>query len=571
MSVFDRLKQQLVCVFDDNLHTKVWHNVADWTIIALIVISSLEVFLSTFAGVTDRVGGLLRFIDIFTTIVFAVEVSLRIWVADAIDPKYAGFKGRLRYCFSFYGLIDILSTYPALLALFLPIPVGAMKIFRIVRLLRVFRYMKAFRILGEAISSKKQELTISFAFLGILTVILSFLLYYAEHDVQPELCENGWKTLVWAFAKYLGDPGKIADFPLITFWGHFIAAIVGALGIAIFAVPAGLIGSGFVEVIESRKKQEEIETNRERIRHSFRWEKDQQHTNLFYLPPYRPIDNILIKQYISDNDVVQAVKDSVSLHLYNLAKAYSLEDAPLDRVVVVCCPHNRPYGYCVDRGSKVTIVSTTGDNEPLTSWVAYHIAKIGGFNYVAKEIEQNPDNPTSFYNIPADSDNSDLRQFIDDIDRLACREGSWVIPMCFCCGPKTREHKVHLCYSPVKHDHGYDSMGCTVADVALFDSFASDLSSILEKKYGLQTDRNDYYVIQQKVNLLHHIKCGNGFALRLECASFYFPDDKLEKIKDIADCINRHFEPEMQKTLPPEMLNRPEDCFGYNGYQDFNF
>ena len=100
--------------------------------------------------------------------------------------------------------------------------------------------MKSFRILGQAISSKKQELTISFAFLSILTVILSFLLYFAEHDAQPVLCENGWKTLVWAFAKYLGDPAKIGDFPLITFWGRIIAAIVGILGIAIFAVPLAL-------------------------------------------------------------------------------------------------------------------------------------------------------------------------------------------------------------------------------------------------------------------------------------------------------------------------------------------
>lgn len=235
-------KKDLACVFDDNLHTKKWHNIVDWVIIALILISSLEIFLSTFEGVSEQYGGVLRFVDVFTTVVFTIEVTLRIWVADVVNPKYAGFWGRVRYCFSFYGLIDCLSTYPFYLSFCMKIPVAALKILRIARLFRIFRYMKSFRILGKVIIAKKQELSISLMFLCILTVILSFLLYYAEHDAQPELCENGWQTLVWAFAKYLGDPGKIADFPLATVGGQVIASIVGLLGIAIFAVPAGLIG-----------------------------------------------------------------------------------------------------------------------------------------------------------------------------------------------------------------------------------------------------------------------------------------------------------------------------------------
>ena len=206
-------------------------------------------FLSTYENVVEKYGHILKIIDWFTTIFFTIEVSLRIWAADLQDEKYKGFKGRLRYCFTFYGLIDILSTYPFYLHFFMPMPYVALKILRVFRLLRIFRYMQSFRILGDAISSKKQELTVSMAFLSILTVILSFLLYFAEHAAQPELCENGWKTMVWAFAKYLGDPGKIADFPMVTVWGNIIAIIVGVLGIAIFAVTAGLISSGFIEVI----------------------------------------------------------------------------------------------------------------------------------------------------------------------------------------------------------------------------------------------------------------------------------------------------------------------------------
>jgi len=544
-----------------------WHTIADWVIIFLILLSSVEVFLSTFASISKTYGHLLRFIDVFTTVVFTIEVTLRIWVADRLNPKYKGFWGRVKYCFSFYGLVDFLSTYPFYLEFLIPIPASALKILRVARLLRVFRYMTAFRILGEAISSKRQELSISMIFLAILTVILSFLLYYAEHDAQPELCENGWMTMVWAFAKYLGDPGKIADFPLLTFWGHFIAAIVGVLGIAIFAVPAGLIGSGFVEVIEERKRKQEIEDNIETIRHGFRWIKEQQFTNCFHVPPFKSIDYLLVRNFITEDKVVEAVKESPNLHLYNLARAYHTQDQITDRVVVVSCPHNTPYGVCIDRKSKVTIVSTSSYDEPITGWVAYHIAKIGGFNYVSKEVELDINNPTSFYNIEPDSNNDHLRMFMEDINKLSSEEDSWVIPMCFCTGPKSREHSFHLCYSPEKYDHGYTNPGIILSNTETFEKFAVQFSETIESNYNLKTDKNDYYVTS-KNNILHYLHCNNGFALRIECRDIYFPADKIAKFKTIADLINKYFGTGEECRIPDEMVTRPKDCFGYNGYVD---
>lgn len=556
MGKVDKIKQQLRCVFDDNMHTKVWHNVADWTIIALIIISSLEVFLSTFEGISAQYGNLLHFIDVFTTVVFTIEVSLRYWVC-----------GR-KYAFSFFGVIDFLSTYPFYLSFFMPIPVGALKILRVARLLRIFRYMKSFRILGEAVSSKKQELTISVAFLSVLTVILSFLLYFAEHDAQPELCENGWQTMVWAFAKYLGDPGKVADFPLVTAWGQVIAAVVGILGIAIFAVPAGLIGSGFVEVIEEHNHEKKVADNIESIRHAFRWTKDQSHTNLYCVPPFQPVPYLFVKQFLTDADVVDAVKMSDNLHLYNLAKAYNIEDHVADRVVVVASPHhNRPYGVCIDRHSKVTIVSTSTYEEPITGWVAYHIAKLGGFNYVSKETEMDVDNPVSFYNVADPAANEHLKLFIEDINHLSSEDGSVVIPMCFCAGPKSREHSIHLCYSPVRHDHGFDNPDITIRDTEKFAGFARELSCAMEDEFSMKCDSNDYFVAM-KSNLIHHLACNDGFAFRMECRDIYFPEDKLAKVQRIAEIINRHFEQGVEKAVPAEMISKPEDWFGYNGYKD---
>lgn len=102
---FQDFKQELSCVFDDDLHTKKWHNVIDYAIIALIIISTIEVFFSTFDGIVEKYGLYLHIVDVVTTLFFTVEVTLRIWCADLLDEKYKGFWGRVRYCFSFYGLI----------------------------------------------------------------------------------------------------------------------------------------------------------------------------------------------------------------------------------------------------------------------------------------------------------------------------------------------------------------------------------------------------------------------------------------------------------------------------------
>ena len=134
------LKEKLALVFDDNLKTRQWQNIFDYFIIGLIVISTIEVFLSTFTSIVDKYGHILHFIDIFTTIIFTIEIILRTWLAHMIDDKYKGFKGRIRYCFSFYGFIDIISTFPFYLNFLIPLPYNALKVFRVLRLLRVFRY-----------------------------------------------------------------------------------------------------------------------------------------------------------------------------------------------------------------------------------------------------------------------------------------------------------------------------------------------------------------------------------------------------------------------------------------------
>ena len=384
MTSTENFKKQLARVFDSDLRTRQWENYADYAIMGLIVISTIEVFLSTYDGIVEKYGKFLHFIDYFTTICFTIEVSLRIWAADQISPKYKGFWGRVRYCFSFYGLIDLLSTFPFYVNLFVQVPYMAIKVLRIARLLRVFRYVKAFNILSRAIKAKRQEMVVSLQFLAIVTLILSFILFFVEHNVQPEVYDNGWKSVVWAFAQYIGDPGGFADTPPITLIGRLIACVIGVLGIAIFAVPAGLIGSAFTEVMDEDSKTEELKKNSHRI-NEFMLVKSIKRAGIFFPAKNISIGDLQLELGLADAEIIKAVSNSKNLRLKNLANAIS--SGPKTDIIVINQFHvNTLYGSHVDRDSSVTIVNPLGRGDNGLSFFDWHIAQIGGFNYVANEL-----------------------------------------------------------------------------------------------------------------------------------------------------------------------------------------
>ena len=157
MTKAEQFKSRLARVFDSNLHTRQWENYVDYVIIGLIIISTLSLFIATFE-ISPLCEKVLQIIDCVTVATFTIEVSLRIWAADLIDEKYKGFWGRVRYCFSFYGLVDILSTYTFYLSLFIPgLNYQLLKSLRVLRLLRIFRYMRSFRMVQQALSSKSKE------------------------------------------------------------------------------------------------------------------------------------------------------------------------------------------------------------------------------------------------------------------------------------------------------------------------------------------------------------------------------------------------------------------------------
>lgn len=224
-------------------------------ILLLIALNVLALCLETVRSIQDRAGQLFEWFEAASVLVFSVEYVLRLWSAPE-DPAYARpVAGRARFALTPMALVDLLAVLPWYLPLF-----GVdMRFMRTLRMLRLFRlaklgrYMNALSSFGRVLRDKKEELVITLALIGILLVIASSLMYYVERDAQPEAFSSIPAALWWGVATLttVGYGDIYPQSPL----GRLLAAIIAILGVGLFAIPTGLLASGFVEELQRRRRE----------------------------------------------------------------------------------------------------------------------------------------------------------------------------------------------------------------------------------------------------------------------------------------------------------------------------
>lgn len=584
-----KLKENLALVFDDNTKTVIYKNYLDYTIWGFILLSTVEIFLSTYKSISEQYGDILNFIDLITTVFFTVEVTLRIWTIDLVEPKYKGIWGRVRYCLSFYGLVDFVSTYSYYIGFFFAIPVTALKAMRVARLLRIFRFMRSFRLLTAALTNKGKEMLVSLQFLVIITIILSFVLFFAENEAQPEVYSDGLTPVLWAFMQYIGDPGGFGDYPPVTFVGRIIACIIGVLGIAIFAVPAGLIGSGFTDEIEKEEEKENNEINAKRILSGF-WYTKNTETALFAVPRYLRMPWLQTRLGLSQTQIIKAVAHSPILRLKDLGTAQPNSEPVVSELIVETFPVNRPYGCCIDRGSNITIVATTSATELSNGNFCFYLALLGGFNFISKEYDKNPVRMTSYYNIEVMKNDKgeniyqdeNIALFLDDLKKLSNRPNSVVIPIIAADGRVTsddpKNEHLHFHFGLGKNADGlpnYNCEGRTLTDESIptFENMYKELGEALEAKYGYKTEVQKYGSLIKNKNVLYHLNNGaTGFCIRIACKIVTWNVNYIGTAKIMAEQFAKHFSPDHYPLSIPEDMQQPDRLlghdYGYGFYKD---
>ncbi|RYY96379.1 MAG: ion transporter [Chitinophagaceae bacterium] len=226
----------------------------DGFIIGLILANTLAVILETVQPIYVRYRGFFEGFEAFSVAVFTVEYGLRLWTITRHPAYRQPVAGRIRWIFSFGALVDLLAILPNYLPLLFPFDLRFIRMLRLLRLLRFLkmgRYLKASRIIRHVFAAKKEELVLSLSLTFCLIVVASCVMYLVEHDAQPDKFSSIPETMWWSVAT-LTTVGYGDVYP-VTVLGKMLTAVISILGIGMFALPAGILASGFSDAL---KKEE---------------------------------------------------------------------------------------------------------------------------------------------------------------------------------------------------------------------------------------------------------------------------------------------------------------------------
>jgi voltage-gated potassium channel len=228
-------------------------------LVYLIIIAVIEAVLDTEPVISQGRELLLNNIEFGLGIIFLVEYVARAWVAVE-NPRFAKYRyPRLRYMVTPMAIIDLLAILPALFA-FGGASSLVLRFFRVMRMLRLAklgRTSKAFKLLREAFIQKRQEFALILGMLLVTILVAGSLLYWAEGGDQPDKFGSIPRAMWWAIVT-LTTVGYGDAFP-ITPLGKFLAGVIAIMGVMLIALPTGLFAASFTEAMEKEREEDAAE------------------------------------------------------------------------------------------------------------------------------------------------------------------------------------------------------------------------------------------------------------------------------------------------------------------------
>ncbi len=242
-------------------HKSLGNTIFEGFIIFLIIVNVLLIILDTFDNIAAEIQSIFITVEVFSVVVFTIEYLIRLWTADFIYPNLKPTRARLKYIFSFLAIVDLFAILPFYLPFIVSVDLIILRVIRLLRLFEIFkanRYVHAFSVVARVIRGRAAQLISSYFIIFVLMIISSILMFYCEHDAQPDVFSNALSALWWAISTITtADFGGI--YP-ITLLGKILNSIISILGIALIAVPTGIISAGFLDELS---KENDLEKQKE--------------------------------------------------------------------------------------------------------------------------------------------------------------------------------------------------------------------------------------------------------------------------------------------------------------------
>lgn len=254
--MYHSTKKKVHILLHPELGETKWDKIINGFIIILIILNVIAVIMETVHSLHETYSVFFHYFDLISVIIFSIEYVLRVWSCNH-DPRYTHtVYGRLKYMVSTDALIDLLAILPFYIHVMVGLDLRVLRILRLLRFLRLFRltaYMKSAKMVRNVFVSRANELKLCLVLILFLIIIASCLMYFAEHNAQPTVFTSIPATMWWAVVT--ATSVGYGDMVPITNAGKILTGIITLSGLAIFALPAGIITAGFLEEIRKIKEK----------------------------------------------------------------------------------------------------------------------------------------------------------------------------------------------------------------------------------------------------------------------------------------------------------------------------
>ncbi|KAM9015172.1 potassium voltage-gated channel subfamily KQT member 1 isoform 2-T2 [Ara ararauna] len=235
-----------------------------FTVFLIVLICLIFSVLSTIEQYAALATGTLFWMEIVLVVFFGTEYVVRLWSAGC-RSKYVGIWGRLRFARKPISIIDLIVVVASMIVLcvgskgqvFATSAIRGIRFLQILRMLHVDRQGGTWRLLGSVVFIHRQELitTLYIGFLGL--IFSSYFVYLAEKDAVNDSGETEFGSyadaLWWGVVTVttIGYGDKVPQ----TWIGKTIASCFSVFAISFFALPAGILGSGFALKVQQKQRQ----------------------------------------------------------------------------------------------------------------------------------------------------------------------------------------------------------------------------------------------------------------------------------------------------------------------------
>lgn len=205
----------------------------------LIIVSVITFSIETLPNLKPQTRVVLNAIEVFSVLVFTLEYVVRIYVADK----------KLKFVFSFFGLVDFLAILPFYLALGIDLrSLRLLRMFRLFRLFKLVRYNKAMLHFANAMKMAKEQIILFMVITLMLIYFSAVGIYYFENEAQPEHFSSIFSSLWWSIVT-LTTVGYGDVYP-VTIGGRVFTFFILLIGLGIVAIPTGIISSSLTKAVD---------------------------------------------------------------------------------------------------------------------------------------------------------------------------------------------------------------------------------------------------------------------------------------------------------------------------------